>query len=257
MEHEALVRLAVGAARTAGDLLLDHFHGSVRQLDTKSSPTDPVSEADKASEALVLDMIRSERPDDGVLAEEGGRDESSTGLRWIVDPLDGTVNFLFGIPVWSVSIAVEDERGGVVGVIHDPNASETFHAVRGGGAFVNDAPIGVSGKDEMSTALLGTGFSYDPRARRVQAERLVRLLPQVRDIRRAGSAAVDLAWTACGRLDGFFEAPMEDWDKAAGLVILKEAGAVISDLEAPHGLSSGVIAAGPRLHDQLRALVLG
>ncbi|MGH2821314.1 MAG: inositol monophosphatase family protein [Actinomycetota bacterium] len=257
MDHEALHDLAVEAAHRAGALLLERFRSSVRLVGTKSSATDPVSEADHASEQLLLDVLRDERPDDGILAEEGGVGESRSGLTWVIDPLDGTVNFLFGIPMWAVSIAVEDAHGGVVGVVFDPIRDETFSAIRGEGARLNGARIEVSPKEDLSTALIGTGFSYEAGAREVQAERLVRLLPKVRDIRRAGSAAVDLCWTASGRLDGFFEAPMEVWDKAAGVLIMSEAGAVVSELEAPLDLSAGIIAANPTLHDRLRSLVLG
>jgi myo-inositol-1(or 4)-monophosphatase len=252
-----LLALADLAARGAGEILREHFRGPAHGVDAKSTPTDPVSDADRAAESFLIDFISSHRPDDGVVAEEGTNEKSSSGLTWIVDPLDGTVNFLFGIPHWSVSIAVEDDEGGFVGVIFDPNRNEMFTAARGSGAFVNSSPISVSRVDDLSQALIGTGFSYDAEARRVQAEVVGRVLPRARDIRRAGSAALDLASVACGRLDGFYEAPMEPWDKAAGIVIATEAGATISEMPPPKaGLSPGVIAANPALHDQLAGLVL-
>jgi myo-inositol-1(or 4)-monophosphatase len=176
-------------------------------------------------------------------------------LRWIVDPLDGTVNFLFGIPVWAVSIAVEDRDGGLVGIVHDPSRRETFTATRGGGAYLNGTRINVSGCEELARALVGTGFSYDARIRASQAGIVSRLLPEVRDIRRAGSAALDLAWLACGRLDGFYEAPMEAWDRAAGVLIIREAGGVVTDLPPRLGSGVGVIAANPALHSELVARV--
>jgi myo-inositol-1(or 4)-monophosphatase len=255
-EASELQALADQAAREAGDILLGHFRGPAHGVDAKSTPTDPVSDADRAAESFLFDFISSRRPDDGVLAEEGTDEKSSSGLTWIVDPLDGTVNFLFGIPHWSVSIAVEDDEGGLVGVIFDPNRGEMFTAIRGAGAQVNGSSISVSLVEDLSQALIGTGFSYDAEARRVQAEVVGRVLPRARDIRRAGSAALDLASVSCGRLDGFYEAPMEPWDKAAGIVIATEAGARISELPPPtSGLSSGVIAANPALHEQLSALV--
>jgi myo-inositol-1(or 4)-monophosphatase len=249
--------LAEEAARGAGEILREHFRHPAHGVDAKSTPTDPVSDADRAAEGFLYDFISSHRPDDGVLAEEGSNERSRSGLTWVVDPLDGTVNFLFGIPHWSVSIAVEDDAGGLVGVIFDPNRDEMFSAVRGSGASVNGSPISVSGLDDLSQALIGTGFAYDAEARRVQAGLLTRVLPRARDIRRAGSAALDLASVACGRLDGFYEAPMEPWDKAAGIVIASEAGATISEMPPPKtGLSPGVIAANPSLHEQLAGLVL-
>jgi myo-inositol-1(or 4)-monophosphatase len=252
----ALLELAESAARRAGELLLDRFSRPASGVGSKTTPTDLVSDADRASEALLLEVVAKHRPHDGVLAEESGDVESISGLRWVIDPLDGTVNFLYGIPIWSVSIAVEDSEGGLVGVVHDPNRDETFTAERGGGARLNGTPIQVNHGAEASTALVGTGFSYDPSARAAQADVLRRVLPWVRDIRRPGSAAIDLAYVACGRLDGFFESVMEPYDKAAGILLITEAGGVVSDLPSPLRGSSGVLAGAPKLHDQLKRLVL-
>jgi myo-inositol-1(or 4)-monophosphatase len=252
----SLLDLSMRAAREASELLLDRWHGPARGVDTKSSPTDVVSDADRESERLLIEIIRGERPDDGVIAEETGAEESRSGVTWILDPLDGTVNYLWHIPAWCVSIAVADEHETLVGAVYDPNRDEMFTATKGDGARLNGVPVRVSPRTELETALVGTGFSYVREARELQARRLVRVLPRVRDIRRAGSAALDLSWVACGRLDGLFEAPMETWDKAAGALLVEEAGGVVSELEGPLTLSSGLIAAGPDLHDDLRALVL-
>lgn len=249
--------IAADAARRAGELLLARSEGPVRGVSTKSSPTDPVSDADRDSESLILELLAKSRPQDGILSEEGGGEESSSGLRWVIDPLDGTVNFLYGIPAWAVSIAVEDSDGAVAGAIFDPNLGHMWTAARGEGAWLNGEPIRVSTETDLSRALVGTGFSYNVEARTAQAHVVPRLLPRVRDIRRGGSAALDLAALASGRLDGFYEAVMEPWDRAAGEILIREAGGVISPLEAPAGLSHGLIAAGPTLHDQLRALILG
>jgi myo-inositol-1(or 4)-monophosphatase len=254
---DELLDLAVEAAHAAGALLLDTFRKPAEGVESKTTPTDLVSDADKASEALLLDLIGGKRPDDGILSEEGAEGASSSGLTWVIDPLDGTVNFLFGIPVWCVSIAVNDDAGGVVGVVHNPNTGETFAAIRGEGALLNGKPIHVSERSDLASALVGTGFAYDARARAVQAEIATRVLPRARDIRRAGSAALDLASLACGRLDAFYEAPMEVWDKAAGVVLIEAAGGVVSELPAPYDLSPGVIAGNQTIHDRLRALVLG
>ncbi len=251
-----LLEMAIMAASSASDILLDHFEAPARGVTSKSTPTDLVSDADRAAEKFLLDFFGHERPEDGILAEEGGGRESRSGITWVIDPLDGTVNFLFGIPVWCVSIAAQDAEGGVVGVVYDPNREEMFAAERGGGATLNGDPIQVTERAELSSALIGTGFSYDSGARTQQAVLLNRVLPYVRDVRRAGSAAIDLATVACGRFDGFYEAPMEAWDKAAGVLLVQEAGGVVSDLPAPDGMSAGVIAAGPELHDDLRSLVI-
>lgn len=251
-----LLDVAMLAATRASDILTGFFEGPARNVGSKSTPTDLVSDADRATEKFLMDFFKHERPDDGILAEEGGGRESRSGLTWVIDPLDGTVNFLFGIPVWCVSIAVQDGDGSLAGVVYDPNRDELFAAARGEGATLNGEPIRVTDKAGLADALIGTGFSYDAEARAEQAAILGRVLPRVRDVRRAGSAAIDLATLACGRFDGFYEAPMEAWDKAAGVLIVQEAGGVVSDLPAPKDLSPGVIAAGPALHDRLRALVL-
>jgi myo-inositol-1(or 4)-monophosphatase len=255
VEPSSLLDVAIEAARRAGALLTERFGSPARGVQSKSTPTDPVSDADRDAEALVLELIRSRRAGDGVVTEEGAGRDGESEHTWVVDPLDGTVNFLFGIPVWSVSIAVEDRQGAVAGVVFDPNREEIFTAMRGQGALLNDQPIHVSSRRDLSHALVGTGFAYDSRARKIQAGLVSRVLPKVRDIRRSGSAALDLAAVACGRLDAFYEAPMERWDRAAGVLLIREAGGVVTELEAPLGLSPGVVAAGPRVHGALASLV--
>ena len=252
----ALLELAIEAAHGAGELLLKSFRGPVQEVETKTTPTDLVSKADKDSERWLLDFIATNRPDDGVLAEEGGRSEGASGLRWVVDPLDGTVNFLFRIPVWCVSIAIEDDRGGVVAVVHDPSRAETFTARRGEGARLNGERLSVSKRSELSTALIGTGFAYDVERRAAQAVVATNVLTHVRDIRRAGSAALDLCAVACRRLDGFYEAFTEEWDRAAGRLIVAEAGEVVSELPPPTGEGgTTLVATNPALHEELRSLV--
>lgn len=249
--------LAVRAAREAGSLLLERFKGPIEGVDTKSSPTDLVSDADRESEELLVGLITRERPEDGILSEEGGDERSHSGLEWVIDPLDGTVNYLYRIPWWAVSIAVEDDKGAVVGVVFDPVRDAIYEAERGRGATLNGEPIKINETSDLSEALIGTGFSYETEAREVQARTVARLLPLARDIRRAGSAALDLAALAAGHLDGFYEAPMERWDKAAGILLVEEAGGVVTELPPPlPHLSPGVIAANPELHRELSALVL-
>lgn len=252
-----LLRIAVEAARAAGSLLVPLFHAPAMGVGSKSSATDMVSEADRSSEALIRDRLRAARPDDAIIGEEQDTKEGSSGLRWVVDPLDGTVNFLFGIPHWCVSIACEDGDGGVAAAVHDPIRDETFTAVRGGGAFLGDRALTVSSKTDLADALIATGFSYLPEERAVAAERLVRILPRVRDVRRAGSAALDLAWTAAARVDAFYEVPTHHWDRAAGELLVREAGGLTSPLEPIGPSGPGLVAAGAGLHGALRALVLG
>jgi myo-inositol-1(or 4)-monophosphatase len=195
--------------------------------------------------------LRAARPDDGLLGEEGLSASGSSGRRWVVDPLDGTTNYLYRYPAWAVSVAVEDGEGALAGVVFDPLGDELFSASRGGGAFVNGSAIRVRDVDDLGRALIATGFGYDPEVRRGQAEVLLRVLPRVRDVRRAGAAALDLCHVAAGRLDGYYERGINHWDWAAGRLIVEEAGGRVVPLS---GGRPGLAAAGPRLVDELAAL---
>lgn len=245
-----LLALALTAARAAGDLLLERVGRPVSGLTAKTSRTDLVSDADRDAEALVVGMIRAARPDDTIVAEEGGGGAGASGVEWLVDPLDGTINYLWAIPQWSVSIAARDAEGGLVGVVHDPSRGETFTARRGHGAFLGETRLHMGPGAELSQSLIGTGFQYRADERARQAQRLLRVLPAVRDLRRFGSAAIDLAWVACGRLDGYFETGLNPWDSAAGELLVREAGGTIEE-DAP----GSFIAAGPALFGPLRDLV--
>jgi myo-inositol-1(or 4)-monophosphatase len=256
VNENSLLELAERSARLAGELLARRFREPATGVSAKSTPTDPVSDADRESETLLVETIAAERPDDGFVTEESPDVKSRSGVRWVVDPLDATVNYLFRIPWWCVSVAVEDEAGTIAGAIYNPNVDEMFTALRGKGAFLNGTPMAVSTTDRLDRALIGTGFAYLDRARADQAAVVARVLPRARDVRRMGSAALDLASLACGRLDGFYEAPLERWDRAAGLLMLAEAGGVTTPLAGPQGLTDGVIGSGPALHDQLCAVVL-
>ena len=252
-----LLALASDVARHAGALLLERFDGGgERALGSKSSPTDLVSEADLASERTIRELLAQARPNDGFLGEEGGGEDGSSGLTWVVDPLDGTVNFLFGIPQWCVSVAVQDDRRRTLaGVIFDPCRDETWAATQTGAATLNGATIKGSERSELSTAMVSTGFYYDAAVRAEQAKVCERLLPRVRDIRRFGSAALDLAWTAAGRYDCYFERGVKLWDVAAGMLICERAGLTIAELPASERLPGGVLAAAPALADALFELV--
>jgi myo-inositol-1(or 4)-monophosphatase len=261
MRSEALVDLAVRAAHAAGAALLQRY-GHAGRVDVKTSATDPVSEADWASEALLTETILGERPDDGLLGEEGTRQRSGTGLRWVIDPLDGTVNYLYRHPGWAVSVACE-ERGGdgqwhaLVGVVHNPLLGETFRALRGAGAWLSTQRLWVNDPVPVAQALVATGFSYDPEVRQRQGRCVAALLPQVRDIRRVGSASLDLCALAAGRVDAYYEESLLRWDWAAGALIAAEAGAVVDPLPSLKGEPGVVVvAAGASLYPILRALLL-
>ncbi len=222
----------------------------------KSTPTDLVSEADVAAESSIRAVLGDRRPQDAILGEEGG--ETGEGeLRWLIDPLDGTINFLFGVPQFAVSVACEDANGGLVGVVLDPVRDECFSATRSGPAQLNGSPIAPSRRDELATALVATGFDYDARVRARQAGVLSRVLPNVRDIRRAGSAALDLSWCACGRYDAYFERGVKPWDYGAGSLIASRAGLEVRKLAAAGDDPAGMLVAPAAFVDELLALVVG
>jgi len=251
-----LLELAVDVGRRAGALLVERRPSGDLEFDTKSSPTDVVTVMDTASERLITEALRAARPGDGILSEEGADADGGTGVRWIVDPIDGTVNYLYGIPLWAVSIAAEFEGEIVAGVVHNPMSGETFTACRGEGAYLARHRLRVTAADDLSKALVATGFSYVSEQRARQAKALQAVLPAVRDIRRGGSAALDLCWLAAGRLDGFYERELKPWDLAAGGLVAREAGARV---EGPHGRPAGeglTIAAGPALFPALHDLIV-
>jgi myo-inositol-1(or 4)-monophosphatase len=243
-----LLEVALQAARAGAAELLPRS-GQTRLLHTKSTSTDPVSEADLASERAIRAVIAAERPDDGLLGEEGTGDVTgTTGLRWVVDPLDGTTDYLYGIPAWCVSVAVEDAEGSLAGVILEPLRGEEFTAVRGGGATLNGAPFRhPPDPPPLERALVATGFGYDAEVRRAQGAIVADLLPRVRDIRRAGSAALDLAGTAIGRADLYYEFGVKRWDVAAGELICREAGLEVVELAADGILPTGIATGPPEL----------
>lgn len=252
----ALRDLAVRAAQEAGALLLDRL-AHQREVSTKSSATDVVTEVDHASEALLLARLLGERPEDGILGEEGTSRTGTSGVRWVVDPLDGTVNYLYRIPAFAVSVAAEVEGVAVAGCVFDPSRGETFAAALGHGATLNGRPIRPGGEADPARALAGTGFGYETAVRERQGAIVARVVPRVRDIRRGGSAALDLCWVACGRLDAYFERGVQPWDVAAGALIVREAGGSAAPLGASTGAAAGTwVAAGPALHAAFSTLVI-
>ncbi|MGI8759151.1 MAG: inositol monophosphatase family protein [Acidimicrobiales bacterium] len=253
---DELLDLAARLAGEAAALLVGTKGRRLSSIATKTSDTDMVTEMDRAAEQLIVEGLRAARPGDAILGEEGTADEGTTGVRWVVDPLDGTTNYLYGFPAFSVSIAAEVDGRSEVGVVVDPVHSETFAAVRGHGATSNGHPIRCTASARLATALIGTGFSYETGRRSRQAEVLTSVLPAVRDIRRAGAASVDLCWVACGRLDGFYEKGLQPWDFAAGALIAAEAGATTGDLHGGRPSTDCAMAAAPALFEPLRQLLV-
>lgn len=272
-----LLDLAVQAARLGGSLLRERAARGVQaDVSSKSTPTDLVSEADLAAEEAIRGLLAARRPDDGFLGEEGGGGEGESGLVWVVDPLDGTINFLFGLPQWCVSVAVRDRDGTIAGAVYDPNREELFTAMRDGaaelhrpgedprplrgraadpGAAGSGAPA--DGAAALSSALIATGFAYDARVRAAQARVIARVAGSVRDLRRVGSAALDLCWTAAGRYDGYYERTVKEWDIAAGALICRRAGLQVLDLPVHEELPWGIVVARPALARPLLELVGG
>jgi myo-inositol-1(or 4)-monophosphatase len=253
-----MIELAIEIAHEAGAGLRDAF-GRIADgalaISAKSTPTDLVSEADVSTERLIRARLEAARPDDAILGEEGDDRAGSSGLRWVVDPLDGTVNFLFGIPQWCVSIACEDADGALAGVVYDPMREETWAATRGGAATLNGAPIRAPARDNLATALVATGFGYAADVRESQARVVARLLPRVRDVRRLGAAALDLTWAAAGRYDAYYERGVKHWDVAAGALVCARAGLAVRELPPAPPADSGMLVAPPALVDELLALV--
>lgn len=253
-----LASLAQAVAVEAGGLLLGYAEqlagGGHLEVGTKSSPTDLVSEADQAAEGLIARRLLEARPDDGLTGEEAAADRRGTsGLTWLVDPLDGTTNFLRQVPVWSVSIACADASGPLAGVVHDPTRGESFVAWRGGGAHLGARRLRCTEVDDASLALVATGFAYDAGRRARWGRTVAALLAEVRDVRRAGSAALDLAWCSAGRVDGYVEFGLHAWDWAAGSLLVEEAGGVTSEVERDLAGTTltGLVAGGRHVHDHL------
>lgn len=254
---QRLLEVAIVLCEEAGALLLERFEGDRRRgITSKSTPTDLVSEADLASERAIAARLAQLRSQDGLLGEEGEDQAGASGMRWVIDPLDGTVNFLFGIPQWCVSVAVQDHSGAsIAGAVFDPCRQEMWTAHAGGVPKLNGMPIEGSTTKDLATAMIATGLAYDANVRAAQGEVLAKLIPKVRDIRRFGSAALDLTWTAAGRYDAYFERSMKIWDVAAGALICECAGLTVTELPATGPLPWGLLACSPGLTRGLLEIV--
>ena len=263
----ALTDIAAEVAWAVGNRIREIRDSGVEIAETKTSSTDVVTYADRLAEKLAQEMLLSARPDDGIYGEEGALISGSTGITWVVDPIDGTVNYLYGLPAYAVSVAatvddgapgtMEDGRRAVAGAVFLPVYNRMFTAWEGGGAFLNGTPLGGPADTDLSVALLATGFGYTVERRTEQAEVARQLIPQVRDIRRIGSAAADLCMLAAGQLDAYYERGLQPWDYAAGALIAREAGALLLGLNGNAPGESMFIAAAPglaaTLHDAVAA----
>jgi myo-inositol-1(or 4)-monophosphatase len=251
----ALLALAESIARQAGALAVSARRQAIGDIATKSSPTDVVTAADTAVERLVRDRVAQARPHDAVVGEEGDDRAGSSGLTWVVDPIDGTVNYLYGIRRYATSIAVEDERGPLVAVVHAPALDETFTAARGQGARRDGRAIGPTTCAGLDQALVATGFGYRAERRAAQAAVVAQVLPRIRDIRRGGAASLDLCDVACGRLDAYFEQGLQPWDLAAGSLVVTEAGGRVSGLRGAPATEALTVASAPGVHERLVAML--
>ena len=249
-----LLEIAERIALQAGELLKNR--PSKFELDEKSGVLDFATQMDHESEKLIVGEILKARPNDGLLGEEGANKESKSGITWVIDPIDGTVNYLYDLPGWCISIAAKDENGGLIGVVYSPSTNSLWKAKRGGGAFLNNSPIRCNEPVQLNRALVGSGFAYDIERRKVQAEFMARFLPEIRDLRRLGACAVDICHVASGSLDAFFEAGVNEWDYAAAGLIAAEAGAKVTIKSGIwNGQKHQVLAAGPSLHAAIEALL--
>jgi len=252
--QEPIVNIAIQAARAAGSIIARAANRLDRVQVTEKNPNDFVTEIDQAAEREIISIIRKAYPSHAILAEESG-ETSGTEFTWVIDPLDGTRNFIHGFPHFAVSIGVAYKGQIEHGVVYDPLRDELFSASRGKGARLNDRRIRVSSHPKLENALLGTGFPYRHSAEHQQAytDSLHALLPLCGDVRRAGAAALDLSYVACGRLDGFWELKLQKWDMAAGILLIKEAGGLVCDIHGgDHYFESGdIIAGNPKVLKQL------
>ncbi|MGZ4341403.1 MAG: inositol monophosphatase family protein [Solirubrobacteraceae bacterium] len=254
-EERQLLAVAHEAAHAAAAELKQRYGRRQSGVRSKSGPTDLVSDADLAAEKAIRTVIAERRPDDAILGEEGG----ATGegdLRWVVDPLDGTINYLYEIPAFAVSVACEDASGTIAGVVLDPLRDELFAATRSGPPTLNGLAFEVDDRpDTLGMTMVATGFGYDPVVRARQAAVVARVLPSVRDIRRGGAAALDLAWNACGRVDAFYERGLNVWDIAAGALVCSRAGLAVREFPASGDERWGIMSAPPGLVDELYELI--
>ncbi len=255
MSDATLLELAVELATTAGRFVRDGRRQGVHDARTKSTATDVATEWDRAAEALLVGELARRRPHDGIVAEEGSAVRGTTGIDWVIDPIDGTTNFVYDLPGYAVSVAATDPSGSLAGAVYVPATDELFAARRGGGATRNGQPIRCATESRLELALVATGFGYRPERRRTQLAVVAHLLPRVRDIRRLGAASTDLCYAACGRVDAYYEVGLSPWDMAAGSLIAAEAGCRLGAVGGGPLRPDSVVAAAPGVYDDLQRLL--
>jgi len=250
-----LVELATTIAHEVGAVALAGRKRGLTEVSTKSTPTDMVTEYDKLTEVSIIAALRAARPDDSIVGEEGGGHVGTSGITWFVDPIDGTTNFLYDLPTWTVSLGAHDAQGELAAVVFCPPLRETYTATRGGGAFLNGSAIYCNDVTDIAQCLIATGFNYSPENRLVQAARIPRMIAEIRDIRRLGSASLDLCFVAVGRYDAYYEEHLFPWDLAAGTLIAKESGCTIGSIDGGKILPSAILASSPTVFTQIQDLI--
>ncbi|MCE7009667.1 inositol monophosphatase [Kibdelosporangium philippinense] len=253
--RDTLRQVAVRVAREAAELVETTRRSAVRDVATKSSATDPVTAGDRAAERLIRERLAELRPGESVLGEEEGGATAADGVRWVVDPIDGTVNYLYGFPWYSVSVAAQLDGITAAGAVVEPASGRVWSAARDGGATLDGQPLRASTAEELELTLVATGFAYRPERRARQTEVVRHLLTRVRDIRRTGSAALDLCMVGAGWVDAYFEVGLNPWDWAAGSLVAEEAGAIV-ELPGTGELGDAVFAAAPGIATGLKGLLL-
>lgn len=250
-----LLTICKDLAQTSGKSAFKGRLAGLKNVETKSTSTDMVTEFDRATEKYIVEAIRTRRPNDSIVGEEGASHSGSSGITWCIDPIDGTTNFLYALPSWGVSIGISDLSGPLVGVVYIPALDETFFATRGNGAFLNDKRITCNDISDISKALVCTGFSYSPEQRTIQSKRVAKFIHQIRDIRRFGAASIDICFVACGRLDAYFEENLHQWDIAAAELIAIESGAKSGNFSGGASSPKEILISCPKIFTQLEDLI--
>jgi myo-inositol-1(or 4)-monophosphatase len=252
---DELLTVACQVAVEGGDVAAAGRRGTALEIATKSSATDLVTALDHTAEATIVARLAGLRPGDAVVGEEGTHQEGTSGVSWLIDPIDGTTNFVYGVPQWATSVAASADGAALAGAVYVPAMGELFAAARGRGATLNGEPISDSACTDVSLALVATGFGYRPDDRRRQAALVAHVIGSVRDIRRIGSAAIDLCYAACGRVDAYYEAGLSPWDVAAGELIAREAGCRSGDFDGGPPVANRLLVATPAIFDDLVGLI--
>ena len=257
-DNAKILDVAISAAKESGEYIF-HRMGKIKEVSRKRGFNDLVTDVDKGSEKIIIDKIKKSFPEHSILAEESGEHDAGDNIKWVIDPLDGTTNYAHAFPSFCVSIGVIVSGSVKVGVVYDPTRDELFFAAKGAGAFLNGNPMKVSGVPSVSEALVATGFGYDLNDKLANVGYFTTMLTKAQALRRPGSAAMDLCYVACGRLDGFWELGLLPWDTAAGQFLVQEAGGVVTTMDGgPFDIyKKGIVATNGRIHEEMLNLLKG